>query len=110
MPDQVEGDSVSISTSYAKVLDYSHSQLVFTDWLQVRRQGRKGFTEIIQKGNKYGIEKTFETDVETKKIISIIEEINKNMTKQKISAERHSGDQTETSSNIFQNLWETILG
>ena len=58
---------------------------------------------------------TYETELETKKILASIDDINNALIEEDSSTkesdiEEESEAITSTSSNIFLNLWEQILG
>ena len=115
MEDKPEGVSVIVSRSYAKVswreADYFDFYIVF----QIRRQGRKGFTELVRHAGPGNVEMTYETELETKKILASIDEINNALIEEDSSTKdsdtvEGSEARTSTSSNIFQNLWDQILG
>ena len=61
------------------------------------------------------VEMTYETELETKKILASIDEINNALIEEDSSTMdsdtvEGSEARTSTSSNIFQNLWDQILG
>ena len=91
--------------------DYFDFYIVF----QIRQQGRKGFTELVRHSGAGNVELTYETELETKKILASIDEINNALIEEDSSTKdsdtvEGSEARTSTSSNIFQNLWDQILG
>ena len=89
----------------------------FSVW-KVRRQGRKGFTEVVQYNGPATIERSFESEVETKEILNKIDEINnalldeydegKEESVDDIKSEARTG--SDESKNAFLLFWEQILG
>eukprot|EP00091_Calanus_sinicus_P014709 TRINITY_DN32356_c0_g1_i1.p1 TRINITY_DN32356_c0_g1~~TRINITY_DN32356_c0_g1_i1.p1 ORF type:complete len:139 (-),score=27.61 TRINITY_DN32356_c0_g1_i1:57-473(-) len=99
LEDKPEGVSVVVSRSYAKI----------------RRQGKKGFTELVHHAGHGNVQMTYETEQETKNILAGIDEINNAIIEEDSSTKdsdtvEESEARTSTSSNIFQNLWDQILG
>ena len=86
-------------------------------FLKIRRQGKKGFTELVRHAGPGNVEMTYETEIETKKILASIDEINNALIEEDSSTKDSDTEKesvalarTSTSSNIFQNLWDQILG
>merc|ERR1711872_70201 len=94
-------------------------KVVMSDsYIKVRRQGRKGFTEVVQYNGPANIERSFESEVETKEILNKIDEINnalldeydevKEESVDDIKSEARTG--SDESKNAFLLFWEQILG
>merc|ERR1711892_421327 len=115
LEDKADETSVIISRSYAKVIKKGTLLVQHSDFdFQIRRQGRKGFTELFHHAGTGAVEKTYETDLETKNILASIDDINNALigdpSIKKSDTEEESEARDDPSKNVFQNLWDQILG
>jgi len=84
---------------------------ISTGYSKIRRQGRKGLTEVIQHNEVKGVQKTYETDVETKEILAKIDAINEALIDDStIENNNIVEDEGRSSSNIFEMFWKQLLG
>jgi len=83
-------------------------------YTKTRRQGRAGYTEVLHHMGPDTVVRSYETDLETEKILDSIEHVNNALAHldegiADKDAEEVSEARGEESKNVFQVLWEQIL-
>eukprot|EP00091_Calanus_sinicus_P000522 TRINITY_DN10451_c0_g1_i1.p1 TRINITY_DN10451_c0_g1~~TRINITY_DN10451_c0_g1_i1.p1 ORF type:complete len:158 (-),score=32.28 TRINITY_DN10451_c0_g1_i1:8-481(-) len=95
LEDKLEGESVIVSRSYAKI----------------RHQGKKGFTELVHHAGPGNVEMTYETEVETKKILASIDAINNAIIGEGSSTkDSDTVEESEARKSASSNIFSKPLG